>query len=341
MKHWLALSDRELMRVRLQDLELDVEGELLLECLAVVRGELGARGFDFEPHVWLSDEWFCPDGVPGFAIPFYLAHDRLHALERRRMQEVEGGTRRSCLRLVRHETGHAIDNAYRLRGRERRVELFGSSETDYPDSYAPHPYSRKFVRHLELGYAQCHPDDDFAETFAVWLDPASRWRERYARWPALEKLVYMDGLMAEELKTWPKVTTRRKPGALSTLSATLGEHYRERRKKHKVNFARRYDRDLRRVFGTAGTVGTAGTRGRAPGAAFLRRHRGSLRSEVAQRTGPRRYMVNRVLADWITRARALELRLCRSEKRTHADIAAALRVHVARYVRQGHYRIPV
>ena len=335
MKHWLALSDRELMRVRLQDLELGIERELLLECLAVVRGELGARGFDFEPHVWLSDEWFCPDSVPGFAIPFYLAHERLQALERRRMQGVEGGTRRSCLRLVRHETGHAIDNAYRLRGRERRVELFGSSEIDYPDSYAPHPYSRKFVRHLELGYAQCHPDDDFAETFAVWLDPASRWRERYAGWPALEKLVYMDGLMAEEVASRPKVTNRREPDALSTLSATLGEHYRERRRKHKVNFARRYDRDLRRVFGTAET------RGRAPGAAFLRRHRGTLRSEVAESTGTRRYMVDRVIADWITRARALELRLCRSEKTTHADIAAALRVHVARYVRQEHYRIPV
>ncbi len=332
MKHWLALSDRELMTVRLKDLELDVEGELLLECLAVVRGELGARGFGFEPHVWLSDEWFCPDGVPGFAIPFYLAHERLQALERTQMEEVEGGTRRRCLRLVRHETGHAIDNAYRLRGPQRRVELFGSSEIEYPDSYAPHPYSRKFVRYLELGYAQCHPDDDFAETFAVWLDPASRWRERYARWPALAKLAYMDELMAEQVKTRPRVANRREADALSTLSVTLGEHYRERRKNHKVNFARRYDRDLRRVFGT---------RGKALGAAFLRRHRASLLSEVARRTGTRRYMVDRVLADWITRARALGLRLCQSEKRTRAEVVTLLRVHVARYMRQEHYRIPV
>jgi len=332
MKQWLALSDRELMTVRLQDLELDVEGELLLECLAVVRGELGARGFGFEPHVWLSDEWFCPDGVPGFAIPFYLAHQRLQALERRQMEEVEGGTRRSFLRLVRHETGHAIDNAYRLRSRERRVELFGSSEIEYPDSYAPHPYSRKFVRHLELGYAQCHPDDDFAETFAVWLDPASRWRQRYAGWPALAKLVYMDELMGEQVNTRPKVANRREPDALSTLSVTLGEHYRERRKKHKVNFARRYDRDLRRVFGT---------RGRAPGAAFLHRHRTSLRSEVAQGTGTRRYIVDRVLADWIARARALKLRLYRSEKRTRAEVVTLLRLHVASYMRQEHYRITV
>ena len=302
----------------------------MLECLAVVRGELGARGFGFEPHAWLSDEWFCPDGVPGFAIPFYLAHDRLQALERRQMQAVEGGTRRSCLRLVRHETGHAIDNAYRLRGRERRVELFGSSEIEYPDSYAPHPYSRKFVRHLELGYAQCHPDDDFAETFAVWLDPDSRWRKRYAGWPVLAKLVYMDALMAEQVKTRPRVTGRQESEALSTLAVTLGEHYRERRKRHKVNFARRYDRDLRRVFGTGGRV---------PGAAFLRRHRASLRSEVGRCTGAPRYMVDRVIGDWIARARGLFL--CRSEKRTRAEVVTALRVHVASYVRQEHYRIPV
>lgn len=335
MKHWLALSDRELMRVRLQDLHLGVEGELLLECLEVVRRELVARGFGFHPHVWLSDEWFCPDGVPGFAIPFYLAHEQLRALERRQMQEVEGGTRRGCLRLLRHETGHAIDNAYGLRGQKRRIELFGSSEIHYPASYAPKPFSRKFVRHLELGYAQCHPDEDFAETFAVWLDPASRWRERYASWPALDKLLYIDASMAKVARTSPKVSNRRKPEALSSRSTTLGEHYRGRRVKHKVDFARRYDRALCRVFVTAG-----GDR-RAPGVAFLRRHRGSLRSEVAQRTGERRYMVDRVLADWIRRAQALDLRLRRSEKRTHADVAAALSVHVARYVRQGHYRIPV
>ena len=335
MKHWLALSDRELMRVRLQDLQLVVEGDWLLECLEVARRELVARGFGFQPHVWLSDEWFCPDGVPGFAIPFYLVHDQLRALERRQMYEVEGGTRRGCLRLLRHETGHAIDNAYRLRGQKRRIELFGSSEIDYPASYAPKPYSRKFVRHLELGYAQCHPDEDFAETFAVWLDPASRWRERYAGWPALEKLVYIDTLMAKVARTSPKVTNRRKPDALSSRSTTLGEHYRGRRMKHKVEFARRYDRELCRIFVTAGADGSA------PGAVFLRRHRRSLRSEVAGRTGERRYMVDRVLADWITRARALDLRLRRSEKRTRADVAAALHVHVARYVRQGHYRIPV
>ena len=43
--------------------------------------ELGEKGIRFRPHVWLSEEWFSPDGVPGIAIPFYLAHPRLIKLQ--------------------------------------------------------------------------------------------------------------------------------------------------------------------------------------------------------------------------------------------------------------------
>jgi hypothetical protein len=130
----------------------------------------------FRPHFWLSDEWFCPDGEPGIAMPFYLAHPRLARLEMAQMREVEGGTREWCLRILRHETGHAIENAYRLRRRPRRRELFGRTSQPYPDSYSPRPYSKSFVRHLDAWYAQSHPDEDFAETFAVWLTPDSDWR---------------------------------------------------------------------------------------------------------------------------------------------------------------------
>ena len=107
----------------------------------------------FKPHFWLSDEWFSPDGVPGVAIPFYLAHPRLERLERAYMLEVEGGTPEWCLRILRHEAGHAIDNAYKLRQRRRRQQVFGPSYKAYPEYLRPEavqqelrPASRQLVR---------------------------------------------------------------------------------------------------------------------------------------------------------------------------------------------------
>ena len=87
--------------------------------------------------MWLSSEWFSPDGIPGIAIPFYLAHPRLRKLEHRQILEVEGGTEGECMRILRHEAGHAIDTAYRLHRRKRWREIFGSFSQPYPDSYRP------------------------------------------------------------------------------------------------------------------------------------------------------------------------------------------------------------
>ena len=153
---------------------LTIEGSWLEDRLAELHRELDARGLTFRPHYWLSAEWFSPDGVPGVAIPFYLAHPRLMRLERAQMLEVEGGTPEWCLQILRHEAGHAFDNAYDLRRLRRRRQMFGSPAMPYPEFYLPRPYSKSFVLHLDSWYAQSHPDEDFAETFAVWLTPGCR-----------------------------------------------------------------------------------------------------------------------------------------------------------------------
>ena len=164
-------EDEQLLDLRLSDLDVRIEGSDLEERIAELGAELEAKGLRFRPHFWLADEWFCPDGVPGIAIPFYLAHPRLRRLELTQVLEIEGGTREWCMMILRHEAGHAIENAYRLRQRPKRQALFGKSSEPYPDSYAAKPYSRSFVVHLDSWYAQSHPDEDFAETFAVWLTP--------------------------------------------------------------------------------------------------------------------------------------------------------------------------
>ena len=126
-------------------------------------------------------------------------------IERRFMREVEGGNRNWLMRILRHEAGHAIDSAYRLRRRKHWRAVFGPASLPYPDTYRPRPGSRRFVQHLGAWYAQAHPTEDFAETFAVWLKPNSQWRREYAGWPAYAKLQFIDQLAQEIGKQRPLV----------------------------------------------------------------------------------------------------------------------------------------
>ena len=108
------------------------------------------------------------------------------ASKRRRDDEI--------MRFLRHEAGHAFNYAYRLYDTPEWTAIFGPFLRPYTDDYTPKTFSRSFVRHLPAWYAQKHPDEDFAETFAVWLDPQSNWREVYADWGCLRKLKYVDEL---------------------------------------------------------------------------------------------------------------------------------------------------
>ena len=193
---WTRLSDAELLRTRFCDLRLTLRNSEVERHMREIRRSLQSRGIKFRPHMWLSEEWFSPDGVPGIAVPFYMAHPRLQRLERRFMGEVEGGNANWLTRILRHEIAHALDNAYRLRRRKSWRRTFGRASRPYPDIYSPRPASRAFVLHLGHWYAQSHPTEDFAETFAVWLQPRARWRREYQSWPALRKLEYVDKLMA-------------------------------------------------------------------------------------------------------------------------------------------------
>src|SRR5712671_7614381 len=214
---WATLPDEQLLGLRLKDLKVTVDGTWLEACLGTLHEELEERGIRARPHAWISSEWFSPENTPGIAIPFYLAHPRLMQLERKMILDVEGGTLPECLRILRHEAGHALQHAYQLHRRRRWQKLFGRSSTRYPSYYRPNPASRNHVQHLRLWYAQSHPDEDFAETFAVWLTPRSSWRKRYEGWPALKKLQYVDELMAELAGRKPVLSRRTEVEPLRTL----------------------------------------------------------------------------------------------------------------------------
>lgn len=319
---WESLSDRQLLQVRLRDLGVRIEGTWIEECLADLYEELERRDLRFRPHAWLSYDWFVPDGVTGIAIPFYLAHPRLMKIERRYMLEVEGGTKQEMMKILRHETGHAFDNAFALDDDPERRELFGPSTKRYPEHYRPNPASHRFVQHLRLYYAQSHPAEDFAETFAVILGSRTDgWRKRYEGWPALRKLDYVVALLDALRGKQPLVRNRARPESLPTLSMTLGEYYSEKRDRYLVSYPDIYDRDLRRLFSDNPRHAR-----RELASRFLRRNRAEIRRLVANWTGEYQFTLDQVLKDMIGRSHELKLRAAGPEKKLKMDFALLLTV---------------
>ncbi|MEX0841522.1 MAG: putative zinc-binding metallopeptidase [Xanthobacteraceae bacterium] len=307
---WASLPDEELLKLRFKNLKVTIEGTWLETCLRELYRELRRRGLKIRPHAWLSDEWFSPDNTPGIAIPFYLAHPRFMRLERKKIIDVEGGSMRECMRILRHEAGHVMQHAYRLQQRRRWRELFGASSTPYPKYYRPSPRSKRYVQHLRQWYAQSHPDEDFAETFAVWLTPRSAWRKRYAGWPALKKLQYVDELMAEITAEMPSLTRRREVDPIHRLNRTLAEHYKKKQALYVVDSWKTYDRDLRRIFSSE-----PGRRPLRTAAAFLRKNRGKIRRRVSKATGEYQLTLDAVLDEMIGRCHMMKLWAVGSERK--------------------------
>jgi putative zinc-binding metallo-peptidase len=327
------LTDDQLLDLQLRDLPLTIKRTPLERRLALLYKELEDSGIMFKPHVWLSGEWFTPDGVAGFAIPFYLAHPRLIKLERSQMLEVEGGTERECLSIMRHETGHALDNAYRFHSMRAYITLFGSFRRSYPDFYRPKPNSRDYVLNLNSWYAQAHPAEDFAETFAVWLTPGSRWRRRYRQWPALRKLEFVDSMMNKIRGVPPPDLKKRRVEMLGRMRTTLREHYAHKRHRYGFAWPARYDQDLRRIFSDdpkhAACPFTA---------TYLRKIRSEVRHIVALATGVHHYSVDQLIKQMIDRSTELKLRIAVSPDIAKQEVLAMLTRQTMSMLQKGYHR---
>lgn len=330
------MTDEHLLDLRLCDLHLKLDRcPTLKRRVRQLYDELDARGLHrFRPHVWFSSEWFSPDGIPGIAIPFYLAHPRLMALEKKQVLQVEGGGEKECMRILRHEAGHCIDTAYRLHFRKAWRQHFGSFAEPYPDTYTPEPNSQNHVQHLDSWYAQAHPAEDFAETFAVWLRPGSRWRQRYAGWRALHKLEYVDGLMAELVDQPMRVKSRATSEPMSSLKMTLREHYRQKRLTYAKEWPEFFDLDLRKLFSSDPKYAR-----RPTAASFLRKTRPHIRRIVSKWTGTHPYTIDQVLRDMIDRCKELNLRLAYPESRANHEAMIMVTVQTMNYIHSGQHRV--
>jgi hypothetical protein len=327
-----TLGDEQLLKLKFCELGIQIKGTWLEECVNELYTELDAKGLAFHPQCYLADEWLTPDNEPVVGIPFYLAHPRLRELEQKIIHEVEGEDKPSCMKLLRHETGHAINYAYSLHAQKRWKELFGHFSQEYKDRYKYRPYSRSFVIHLDDWYAQYHPDEDFAETFAVWLAPGSNWKEKYSGWKALEKLEYVDSLMREISKRPAGKKKGVKHWNISTLKTTLATHYKRKTEFYAEHSPDFHDRHLKKVFPGAAD-------GRSKKAhRMLSIYRKDILDHVSFSTGERKYIINRLLRTLIKRCRELNLEYSGSETRPMMMLAAYVASLIMNYVHTGRFK---
>ncbi len=199
-----------------------------------VEQELCSRGISFKIHFYISDEWFVADGQTSIALPFYLCDKKVKDLELKFLKRIEEKDNEYIKKIIRHEIAHCLDNAYGLRKLKKRQGLFGLSSTPYPDSYYPKSQSEEFVENLDDKYAQSHPEEDWAETFAVWLDPKSNWKNMYTS-KALEKLVYLDSVM-NSLDRRQKKMNNEQAGSYKEDARTLEQYFLEKTKLYKIKY---------------------------------------------------------------------------------------------------------
>ena len=321
---------RELLKKPIRELGLKLDGSPVEKYVQQLHRELEAKGLErFRPACYLSDEWACPDREPIIGIPFYLADPELQALERS-LNDLED--EREILMYLRHEAGHAFNYAYELYDTPEWIELFGPFDRPYADSYTPVPFSRRYVRHIAGWYAQKHPDEDFAETFAVWMGATpDEWRQRYRGWKALEKLEYINTLMQEAAGKPPLVKSGHRISEARKLRKTLNKYYAARRKIYAEDFPDFYDADLRAIF-------TNGEPGGESAARIMRKHRAALIQSIVQWTGQRKYTVSMLVRKLILRCQELKLPAPFDTVRLHFELTAYLATLVTNHLYTGRFK---
>jgi hypothetical protein len=326
---------QEILGKPIRDLGLKLDDSPLQRFVQQLYRELDRKGLKkFRPLCYLSDEWGCPSGEPVIGIPFYLANPQLAQLERE-MNDLEDA--REIMMYLRHEAGHAFNYAYRLYRTPEWRQLFGPFRRAYRDDYRPVPFSRKFVRHMAGWYAQKHPDEDFAETFAIWLTPGSRWREKYKGWEALAKLKYMDRIARQFGNADPVRPRGRTDVTVEEMDTTVREFYTNAPEQALPSQDLAVDADLVDIF----NVSKRRKKGVRPASELLHAHHKAIVDKVTYWSGVQRPLIKKLMES--IEARAAELQLlsdikCESQHLVEMTVyATALAMN---YVSRGKFVLP-
>ena len=330
----------EILSRRICDFKLRIEGGPLEAIIVRFQKELSECGITkLKPQFYLSDEWGVMDGSVAIALPFYLADDKLRRIQERKAGLVEGIDAEDILRYLRHEMGHVVNYAYMLYETEPWIGLFGPMARPYADEYRSVPFSPDFVRHLPGNYAQKHPDDDWAETFAVWMTPGHAWKNLYEDAPgALRKLHFCEKTIASLQDREPAVTNVNLDGKVDDLSVTLQDFYGGVELEG-LSIPRSLDGDLRGIFAPwAGIERTLTKMRLGSGAALLSRNRDMLANTVYQWTGVEPELLGSLLTHLAVRAKDLGLSYPMSERDTVlVQISAFLSTLAMNYVYKGNF----
>jgi hypothetical protein len=279
---------KEILNKPIRELGLRLEGSPVDKFVQQLYRELDRKGLvKFRPPCYLTDEWGCPSGEPVIGIPFYLASPELSQLEKE-VNDLEDP--REIMMYLRHEAGHAFNYAYKLYRAAEWKQLFGSFRRPYRDNYRPVPFSRNYVRHLAGWYAQKHPDEDFAETFSVWLTPRSGWRKRYRGWGALAKLRYMDRIAREMGNTDPVRRRGLFDITVDEMDTTVGDFYRQNHGEEIPIADMALDADLIDIFNVSKR-----RKGSISAQELLHQHRKSVVDKVAYWTGVQRPLIKKLI----------------------------------------------
>jgi hypothetical protein len=307
---------RALLGRKISELGLTIRGSRVEHLVSQLYKELAEKSVAFRPPVYLSDEWGCPDGTPLIGVPFYLVDERLERIEAEMAGSVE--TDAESMRYLRHEAGHAINYAFHIYDRPDWQATFGAYKRPYRDRYRADPFSRDYVRHILGWYAQKHPDEDFAETFAVWLTPRLDWRARYAGWPALAKLEYVDRVMHEIASETPVVVAPTEDDLpVEAMDYTIADHYAEQQDRVPIEDDRQFDNDLCRIFASASDA-PAGEAAQW----FIRRHYREIVSRMTYWTSEAPSVVRSFVDHLTRRAGELDLRVGGLEAATLIELTA-------------------
>jgi len=321
------LEVQEILQRPICELGLKLEGSPLEKPVQQLYHELERKGLEkFRPLIYLSDEWGCPSGEPVIGVPFYLADPRLSELERQ-VNDLED--EREIMMYLRHEAGHAFNYAFKLHRTPEWRELFGSFRRPYREQYKPVAFSRRYVRHMAGWYAQKHPDEDFAETFAVWMTPGAKWREKYRHWPALQKLEYVDRIGHDVAALDPLKKRGRPDVTVDDMTLTLAEFYERMLEEEVAPEDVAVDADLIDIFEARGEDGAGD---------FVREHRKLILDKVTYWTGVRRPLAKKLLESIEERLRTLELKVDRKrETELVAELSSYMTALAMNYLLRGKF----